>query len=42
MLAVIRHEMADVTTGIHPDWIVWGAMTANLKPMAADLGQSPR
>jgi hypothetical protein len=28
--------------GIHPDWIVWAAMAANLKPMAADLGQSPR
>ena len=38
MLAAIRHEMADVTTAIDPDWIVWRAMAANLKPMAADPG----
>jgi hypothetical protein len=42
MLGAIRHEMADDATGIHPDWIVWAAMAANLKPMAEDLGQLPR
>jgi len=34
-------EIAPFAFGIGPDWIVWRAMAANLKPMAADPGQSP-
>lgn len=42
LFGIISRNSRPYPFGIHPDWIVWRAVAANLKPMAADLGQSPR